>query len=829
MYLKIFATTTVLGALILFGLNVSLNAEKSTENAEAPELIAKSKKQKERSKKDILKAWGADPKAPTWEMGDLAPWKENGKIASDERRGAAPFWMGPAGFKAKLNRDARTYVVTEISPGSPADGKIKIGETIIGANKVVFADSKGADEYPTWARSNVLYGNSIIESWEKEATLDLLVTRGEKTVTVAIDIPGIGKFGPKFPVESELGDALISMSCELIASRQANNGGWGKGEVGQSSSNKIATCFCGLALMASGESKYKSQVKQAATWIASGGKVKGFHTWMYAFQSVFLGEYYLATKDKKVLPTLQLFADELALGQFDYYGSGHGNHSGNYRGNGIAICTTHALTGMAYAKLCGCKVDSDRLTETMGHIERISPHGSVPYTIWGNNISKLDTPVPSEPASRNEHAARSGSAAAAFHLLGGNSEQLKRIGKFLSTNSDYMDNGHSTGNSLSWFWGSMGLWLTDEKAFAEHMNRRRWWLAMKRRHDGGTMALPAECINHRKGDRAMGPNVEVAIQALVLAATKRNLLLCGKELKDTNVDKRKTRLLPMAYLIRHKHRIHELRMLIQHFDQHVKKATHKKAAIKFIESCIKEWAALDPDDRKLYEKKHDSVFLKQVKVFKNHLKNLEESQRSLAVELFTGIKLHAQAKEMRKAGMVAVFAGYVPFGEITIDATMLLDSKKLASATNTAKTESRLEYKTKVLVLRSGKQLWQNGKLLELNLTATWQGLTFKRRFLPIKPAAVPEYGYTGSSPLIPIEVVIVGWNSEGMKATTPSGQEVTYSTNATGRFTNGKWQVLGKKDKKSYAADIKLGESVELLVYEEGPNRWFLYAINTK
>ncbi|MHC4841884.1 MAG: DUF6288 domain-containing protein [Planctomycetota bacterium] len=825
MSIKVLSGLAVFTAALLGVRSVVPDAAAPAAIDEQQDVFVKSKRKKDRSKEDILRAWNADPKAPNWEMGDLAPWMENGKYASKERRAAAPFWMGPAGFKAKLDRVARTYVVTEIVTDSPADGILKVGDMIIGANKIVFADSKAADDYPKWARSNVLYGNSIIESWENETSLDLLLKTDDGTETVAIEIPGIGKFGSKFPLESELSDALVTMSCELLAQRQRGDGSWDKGN-NKGSGNRITTSLCALALLASGDSKYKSNIKRAAKWVAALKKTDSFPTWNHAYQAIFLGEYYATTKDKSVLQALQLCADDLSLGQFDYYGSGHGNHTGNYRGSGITICTTHALLGMAYAKLSGSKVSTHRLTTTLEHVERISPHGGVPYTVWGNAVEKLDTRVPAEPAGRNEHAARSGSAATAFHLSGGNSEHLKRLGKFLSTNSDWMDNGHTTGNSVSWLWGSMGLWLTNEKAFHEHMNRRRWWIAMKRRHDGGTMAQPAECINHRSGDGAMGPNVEVAVQTLVLAATKKNLLMCGKILTNTGADKRKSRLMPMPHWARHNQRLVELNLLAEYFETHLKKAKQRKAAAKFASECHEDWAKLSPDDRQSYGKKSTDEFRQQANKFKAYVDLLDADKQSMAVELFTGIKLHAQVKATNGGGNLTVFAGYVPFGEVSVEATLLLDGKEIANAKANASSNNHLEYKNKLCELKSVKPLWTNGELPELKLVAEWQGLVIQRTYRTTKPDDVPKWGYTGASPLFHVRAVIVGWSNEGMKATTLTGDTVTYSINAMGEFEDGDWKVLGK-GKKQYLAGYKPRDEVTLLVYEDGPNRWFVHAID--
>lgn len=779
----------------------------------------------QRTAQQILDAWKADPEAPRWEMGDLAPWMENGKYASAERRAAAPFWMGPAGFKAKLDRDARTYVVTEVVPGAPGDGKVAVGETIVGANGLVFADSKDADDYPEWARSNVLYGNAIQHAWEQETPLELLVVREGATVAVPIAIPGAGSFGPKFPYESPLADALITMSCELLAARQNDDGSWSKGNVKQGGGNRIATSLAALTLMASGDKRYMKRVRKAAAWVTKQGAPNGFQTWHYSYQALFLGEYHLLTGDKKVLKALQHYGDELSVGQFDYHGSGHLTYSGNYRGGGFTIGTTHALLGMAYASLCGCEVDRDRLRKTMDHIERISPHGGVPYGIWGNQVHKLDEDVPDEPAGRNEHAGRSGSAAAGFRLLGGNRRHLRRLGQFLATNSDWMDNGHASGNSVSWLWGSLGLWLTDEEAFARHMQRRQWWLAMKRRHDGGTMAQPAECINFRSGDGSLGPNVEVAVQTLVLAAPRRKLLVTGREHEPAEVEDRESRLLPMVFIARHEQRTRDLEQLATYFDRHLTKPKPKRLAVEFAEECLQDWTALDPDDRKRYADKSEKLITKQAKGFQRHLDELAPEQRSAAVELFTGIHLHAKIDAEPEGATIELFAGYVPFGEIEVMAMLWLDGGEFEGLKNSVTPKSRIDYRTRVGSLNVKRALFPADARPELTLTAKWLGLELTRTYLPIEPSQVPKFGYTGASPLVRTRATVVGWSKEGMKARTATGREITYSLNAMGRYEDGEWKALGKA-KADYVKALGPGTELEFLTYEIGPNKWFIHAV---
>ena len=70
----------------------------------------------------------------------------------------------------------------------------------------------------------------------------------------------------------------------------------------------------GLFLLSTGEEKYRPAIEKYA--IALAEKNPGTSVWHLGYSGIFLGEYYLATGDKRVLPALEARCKTLSAGQY---------------------------------------------------------------------------------------------------------------------------------------------------------------------------------------------------------------------------------------------------------------------------------------------------------------------------------------------------------------------------------------------------------------------------------------------------------------------------------------------------------------------------------
>ncbi len=735
---------------------------------------------------------------------------------------ALPFWLGQTGLIARMDREKLRYVVTGVTKGSPSDGLIKEGDVLVGANGKAFARP---ESYPEFVGPQVALGNAMLESWGKhQGQFKLDVVRDGKQKAITLTLPGRGMFGASFPEKDALADAMISAGCSLLVARQLPSGAWSTGKKkGRKAPSFHTTSLATLALMASDEKRWRSAIKRAAHWLRDRPPAKHFLSWHYPYLAIVLGEYYLLTKDSSVKPVFQRAADLMVEGQFDYYGSGHSSYTGNYRGNGISVCTTHVLLGLAYAKRCGAKVPSEVLGNTMDHIERISPHGGVPYVIWGRTEKALKEP-PTTPNKRNEHATRTGTALIAFRMLDGHPAHQKRMSDFLARNSDYMDNGHATANTLSWLWGSWGLACGDSKGFADHMRRRAWWIALKWRHDAGTMSQPAECVNFRGSDHALGPHADVACQVAVLAAPRRTLLATGRADRSTtsaSADS-KRRLVSLARWDHHHGRLRRLDLI---------PALIKKK-VPLLADVRNDLAALDPDKPSEWSRGYEKVAKRLPKLCRQlQAAAKNEYDKRACVLLATAIRPSIDVKLTPKGLRVRGRVEQIPFGSVSLRLVFDTGGKGRASV---RKLPANIEGNAKGGPLDRAKHeafrtvLKLKGKaptLIDLPATChmEWQGVTLAFP-VRIQHGTNPHrFAFAHRQPLIRVPLKITQWGNEGVLLSGGLRDRLTLSCNQVGALDGGAWRLLKREERtKKFPPNSKVWCSL----YDLGFHRPFVHQV---
>ena len=154
----------------------------------------------------------------------------------------------------------------------------------------------------------------IEDSQGKDGKLELIVWPGgdksaEKAVT--LQIPPIGRFSPTWPFDCPRSDKLMIDLCDFLAAEYKRAGNFEK--MVHTHSSAV------LALMASGEPKYQPLIRQI---MSEYGKKRydsndgnGFPAWNYGHDCIVMGEYYLLTKDRSLLPAIESLNACLVAGQ----------------------------------------------------------------------------------------------------------------------------------------------------------------------------------------------------------------------------------------------------------------------------------------------------------------------------------------------------------------------------------------------------------------------------------------------------------------------------------------------------------------------------------
>ena len=327
---------------------------------------------------------------------DGSPWNRKANNGPDAQ---VPGWfynLGITGMRAELVADdPKVLVIRHVLDKTPARGKIKVGDRVVGVNGKAFKNAHkngyGMDVFG--ADGPILELATALEaSLSKEAggKLALLVKRGGEVMEVELNLgTKLGSYAKNFPADCEKSERVFKFLCDYLVENQRDNGSFG---------NPMHNTFAPLALLASGERKYLPNVKRCLEAMLrsvpeSGEPRKsGLPNWNYMASAIVLSEYYLITKDKWALPELNKLKAVIEAGQYldmsqinpkskeTHPGSvpkgpmdSHGGwgHNPGFEGYGpISMITGQGALAYALMHRCGIKIDRERHDAAYNFLDR---------------------------------------------------------------------------------------------------------------------------------------------------------------------------------------------------------------------------------------------------------------------------------------------------------------------------------------------------------------------------------------------------------------------------------------------------------------------------
>ena len=384
----------------------------------------------------LFAAAGGEPTAnPDFTKGGTIPAqaKHDWNLGATGMRG----WM----FTDKLETaQARQIAVTQVVPGSPADGKILVGDVILGVAGQPFSHDP-----------RVEFGKAITAA-EISGQLALTRWRGGKEEEVALEIPKLGAYSKTAPYDCPKSARILEEGCKALAKRMELDD-YAK------SQNPITRSLNALALLASGKAEYLPLVRREAEWA---NQFSDDSSWWNAFPIVLLAEYKIATGDDTYTDGMQRLALKTAKGQsmVGSWGHNYALPSGNLSGYGMMNVTGVPLTiALITAREAGLKDPAVDLA-----IERSSKllrfyigKGSVPY---GDH----------HPWTQNhDDNGKNGMTGVMFNMLGekDGAEYFSRMS--VAAHGPERDCGH-TGNFTNLLWAMPGVALSGPEATGAWMH-----------------------------------------------------------------------------------------------------------------------------------------------------------------------------------------------------------------------------------------------------------------------------------------------------------------------------------------------------------------------
>lgn len=356
---------------------------------------------------------------------------------------------------------SRQILVTHVGKKSPADGVIKVNDIILGIAGKPFTDD---------ARRGIAKAIQAAEMETNRGVLDLLVWRDGKTTNQVITLKVLGTYSATAPYHCPKSKLIFDEACEVL-DKEPLTPDW-TGAVN------------GLALMATGESKYLSKVRKFAREVGPKSlklDSSRVDTWGWGYSNLFLCEYFLLTGDREIIPAIEQYTIALAKGQGLYGTFGHGgsdlNEYGELHGSvppygPVNAAGLVANVSIVMGKKCGVKhaeIDPaiDRASRFFGYYV---DKGAIPY---GEHM----------PWPNHDNNGKNAMAAMLFALQGNKVNETQFFAKMVTASYQCREYGH-TGQGFSYLWGALGANTGGSLAVAAFVGEASAHLDLVRRCDG---------------------------------------------------------------------------------------------------------------------------------------------------------------------------------------------------------------------------------------------------------------------------------------------------------------------------------------------------------
>lgn len=369
-------------------------------------------------------------------------------------------WLGPVGIM--VGPFGPNMGLREIKAGSPAEGKLFVGDVIYSANGRMLGD-----------RAELVMSSAITESEteDRNGKLVLGVRRGAENLDVELKLDVMGTYSSTSPYDCPKTEKIVDKLEDYLV----KGGG----------SDFLATDT--LFLLAAGSPEHQGLVRSRIYNIM---QRRDSVNWYLGYNSTLLAEYYLATGDKTVLPHLEKIIERIVVNQIKDTKYNKGRIGGWYGRDGqdrsyptMPNAGLACLLGMTLAKEAGVHVDETAYKLAIKHFR--NKGADVGLIIYGD--AYRDRPRPIDPAEMlagqlSTDNGKVGVCAVIFDLI--DDAKTSYICSQISTHSyNNTFEGHG-GNFWNNFWSPLGANVHGKEAFMHFWRGHRWYRELNRMFDG---------------------------------------------------------------------------------------------------------------------------------------------------------------------------------------------------------------------------------------------------------------------------------------------------------------------------------------------------------
>ena len=419
--------------------------------------------------------------------------------------------MGVLDGTAEVVLDKPDLIVHTLNPsGVGAAGGLKVGDHIIAANGHRF--EKYDNNFYTGGKGGPKGLGEALDTALGTGTLKLTVIRNGEETQLDIRVPRWGSLDSNWPLDNsprvqQFRAGVCNYLDDLL------NGKKGRITVYGSAAHDITKAMAGLALLASGEPKYNSTIRDLAQRFSGSGQSGS--NWRNYYVGIFMAEYYLVTHDESVLDWIQETATEIQRRMDDRGLLGHGGDfpSGMY-GNtaGFNPVGSGSEWFLALAQKCGVKIDIakwragiDSLAKSQGG------NGAVGYSLAVHG-------------GGDAHS-RSAQTLNALCVAGKYSKLRNSIEGYLADHPGSLRESHaySASGVMSTF---LALYMQNQQEYHRQLNLWRWYFTLAELPDHSGAYIGGKRNNG--GDEYLGQKpIMNAMLGITLSAPKQILYMFG--------------------------------------------------------------------------------------------------------------------------------------------------------------------------------------------------------------------------------------------------------------------------------------------------------------
>lgn len=465
------------------------------------------------------------------------PWAQRAEEGPDAE---VPGWyynLGITGVRVELVAEQPTHlVVRHVFADSPAEGKVKVGDHVVGAGgarfEVPHQDGYGMEVFG--ARGPIGdFARALERCAEAGNRLELELLRGKKELDVVLALgTEHGAFGANYPADCKLSARLLDGLLAYLLESQGDDGSFG---------DPVVDTFAPLALLSSGTRAHLAAVERNARFHARTTRAKDqgdLINWRYMTAAIVLCEYFLATGERWVLPELEEVRDFLYSTQYlslaqlnpevknshpdswpttEAQQHGGWGHNPGFEGYGpIAMITAQGALAFALMERCGVAIERERYEAACAFLARGT--GTNGYVWYAD-----------EAAGDEDWAdlGRTGAAAIALSLspwdVEAQRDRARRHAVLIGLHPESYPDTHAS-PILGMGYAALGAWL-EPASFRRLMDANRWWFTLARCGDGTFYYQPNRDSSGYGSDSRLSAS---AVTAFVFSIPARRLALTGK-------------------------------------------------------------------------------------------------------------------------------------------------------------------------------------------------------------------------------------------------------------------------------------------------------------